>query len=181
MNDSIVTYLKSFPDIVVKKTKTGQRFLLKALNNKGNPIYQTIHFTDKDTKKDCLEKIESARIKLNSKKINIDFPALVHEYANEKQIAVSTTKSLLCNVKRFCNDEPANRQAILDLVQSDFKQSTKHVIISRINTFFVWLVNVKHIEIQNPCENINVKSQYTPRKRILNDTEIDPADVLHLV
>lgn len=58
----------ALPGVVVKSTQKGHRYLLHDKDSRGKDIYVTIPVVDTDTKKDYLEKVEKARIKLNAKK-----------------------------------------------------------------------------------------------------------------
>lgn len=162
---------KIFPrvqGVVVKKTKNGQRYLLHDKDIRGRDIYVTIQVVDTDGKKEYLEKVKKARIKLKLKKSESTFQDLIDEYIKVRQLRANTVRALKHDLEGFSLDDDANRKKFLALLEKGQKSiDTRR---SKISSFFRWLILCKRIDVRDPTEGARL-DKARPRKRIMTDAE----------
>ena len=164
-----------FPDIkglIIKRTKSGQRFLLHDKDYSGKDIYVTVPIMDNDSDKDYLRKIKEARIKLNSKKNGITITELLYEYSQKKQLARETYRHLKQNLMGFSLNNANNEKVIKDLINSELKRSTLKTVIGNIRSFFRWLILTNRVEgIKDPTSDVVLKHVTSIRTRTLTEEE----------
>jgi integrase len=158
----------ALPGVVVKSTQKGHRYLLHDKDSRGKDIYVTIPVVDTDTKKDYLEKVEKARIKLNAKKSICAFDDLVEEYILVRQLRPNSIRGLKGALKGFCLDDEKNRETYKKLLKSGQKSILTKT--RRISAFYRYLIIYKHIQISDPTEGARIK-YHSVRDRIMTDAE----------
>lgn len=166
---------KSFPkvkNVIVKRTKSGQRYLLHDKDSSGKDIYVTIPIVDTDTEKDYLRKIKECRIKLNSKKSDCSIESLINDYIKKKQLTEGSAYLMRVSLRGFSLDNERNEKMVLEVLNSGLKKSTIKNKISRIRSFFRWLVlGNKADGIRDPTVDISLKHVKTGRSRTLTPDE----------
>lgn len=170
MNEKIFPQVKN---VIKKRTKNGQRYLVHGKDLAGKDVYVTIPIDDNDSESEYLVKVEAARIKLNEKILGGSFSAILHQYFEFKQYSKSTRESSRF-LARFCMSNKKNKMLVKEILDSpDLKQSTKSGYLQKINGFFRWLENNKHINIDNPLNEINVQRKFiqSRRTRLITDSE----------
>lgn len=164
-----------FPTIkglIIKRTKSGQRFLLHDKDSCGKDIYVTVPIMDNDSEKDYLNKIKEARIKLNSKKNRVTLAELLYEYSQKKQLANETYRHLKHNLKGFNFDNTNNENVVKALMNSGLKRSTLKSVIGNIRSFFRWIILTNRVDdIKDPTSDVVLKHVTSIRTRTLTDSE----------
>lgn len=167
---------KNFPpvkNVIVKRTKNGQRYLYHLKDSLGHDVYQTIPINDSDTKESYLKKIEDARIKLEMKAHEISMDKLLDEYADMKKFSQNSIRSLKVSLRGFNLNDANNIKQVNELLKKDTKPVTKSNQLSYVRCFYSWLKNVKNLEIRNPADAVIVRAKTHHRERTLNDSEIE--------
>lgn len=158
--------------IVKKKTLKGTRYLLHDKDLQGRDIYATIDITDKTPVKDYTEKINQARIKLNSKKNASSFQDLVDEYISSRQLKKGSADNLRRVMRGFGFDNEQNQKAINSILTKPTKQTTKNMKILLVRGFFRWIIVNGKASTTDPTQGIRVKHAQSVRDRILTKDEI---------
>lgn len=165
----------SFPkvkNVIVKRTKNGQRYLLHDKDLCGNDIYVTIPIMDNDTEKDYFRKIKEARIKLNSKKKGESLSGLLAEYAEKRQLTQNSMNAIEWSLRGFSLDNDNNIKQVQMIVKSNYKDSTIKVMLGYIRSFFKWIILSGKCEgIIDPTLEFAVKHTQSMRTRTLTEEE----------
>lgn len=160
-------------NVIRKRTKNGQRFLLHGHDLAGKDVYITIPIKETDGTKEYFKKIEQAKIKLNEKILGDSFRSILNQYFTYKQFTEATRRASLF-LANFCMDDKKNQKMVEEILDSeDFKLSTKRLYISKINSFFNWLRDVKHLNVNNPAQYIVIKGKFGHRTRCITDEELE--------
>lgn len=155
--------------VVVKTTKNGQRFLLHDKDSSGRDIYVTIPIEDTDGKKDYLEKVEKARIKLNAKKNSSTFYGLVEEYITARQIKKNTIRALKHDLVGFGLDNDENRKRFIEILGAGKKSIGTQK--NRISAFYRWLILYKRLDIKDPTDGMRIAKTSSTRRRVMTTDE----------
>ena len=160
---------KNYPNVknvIKKRTKNGQRFLLHGKDLAGKDVYVTIPIESTDTDEDYLRKVNECRIKLNEKILGGSFYSIFNQYCEYKQYAPNT-RNCVKFLARFCMSNKKNKVLVKEIVDAkDLKMTTKTLYLNKINTFFNWMKNIKHINVENPLDDVifpknSIKSKRT--------------------
>jgi integrase len=154
-----------------KATKFGHRYVLTLPDSTGKSRSITVKILDTDPLDVFYRKVNDARRELMAKERNRAFESYVDEYVNMRQFKSNTEKSFRRTLRPYSLNPEINRKAILELLSSDRKKATISQMLNSIDSFFSWLASKR--EIENPAENLHVKSKNQPRTRIATDDEID--------
>ena len=159
-------------NVVVKRTKNGQRYLLHDKDSCGNDIYVTIPIVDTDTDKDYFRKIRECRIKLSAKKNGSSIQSLINEYAEKRQLAKGSVYALNLALRGFTLDNDNNKRQMKRLMDSDYKRSTLKSLMAFIRSFFKWIILGNRVEgIVDPTLDFAVKHSVSGRSRTLTEEE----------
>lgn len=167
---------KEFPrvkNVIKKRTKSGQRYLLHGKDPCGNDVYVTIPIVDTDTEKDYFKKIQEARIKLSSKKNGSTFEKLLSEYIEKRQLAESSTTGIKNYLKGFTLNNEVNIKRVKELVTNDkYKPSTIKTRLACIRSFYRWIILSGRVEgIVDPTIDFSIKHVISRRSRVLTEEE----------
>lgn len=159
-------------NVIVKRTKNGQRYLLHDKDSCGNDIYVTIPIVDTDTEKDYFRKIKECRIKLNAKKNGESITELIREYIERRQLAENSIVSLSIALRNFSLDNDNNIKQVKSLFNGKFKDSTIKVKLGYISSFFKWIILSNRVEgIVDPTLDFKMRHIRSVRTRTLTDNE----------
>lgn len=159
---------QAMPGVVIKSTKKGHRYLLHDKDSCGKDIYVTIPVLDTDTKKDYLEKVEKARIKLISKKNIHAFQDLIEEYILVRQLKQNTVRGLRGALKGFGLNDAQNREAYKRLLRKN--QKSVFTKTRRISAFYKYLIVYKRLNISDPTDGVRLQYR-SKRDRVMTPDE----------
>lgn len=157
------------PGVVTKSTKSGQRYLLHDKDSSGRDIYVTIPVVDTDEKKEYLEKVENARIKLNAKKNSGLFAELIDEYIQARQLRPNTVRALKHDLSGFGLEDSENRKLFSEILRT--RPKSVKTIKGRISAFYKWMMLHKRIDITDPTDGVRLCIQESPRRRTMTPDE----------
>lgn len=168
---------QNFPpvkNVIKKRTKSGQRYLMHGHDLTGKDVYLTIPISPSDDTKEYFRKIEETKIKLNEKILGSSFRHLVQEYIDYKQYSYNSSAHLGYLLAGFCNFDRKNKELVENIINSTtLKPSTKKRYLNSIKNFFRWLSEKKGLNLKNPANDYVIKSTISRRTRIITDEELE--------
>lgn len=158
------------PGLVKKRTKFGQRWILTERDSAGKSHSITVKILDNDTVDVFYRKITECRNELRKKTQDKSFEAYMKEYFVVKQLSENTKALYRRCLSGFSFDDRQNKRCVHALLAKDLKASSLKVYISKIDTFFTWLIK-RGEQVVNPVCDVTIKTKMQPRRRIITDEE----------
>lgn len=159
------------PGLAKKRTKFGQRWILTERDSTGKSHSITVKILDNDPVDVFYRKIAESRRELRSKTQNKNFEAYMKEYFVVKQLSENTKLLYRRCLSGFSFDDRQNKKCVHELLAKDLKASSLRVYVSKIDTFFTWLIK-RGEQIRNPVCDVTIKTKLQPRRRIITDDEM---------
>jgi integrase len=160
-------------NVIKKRTKNGQRYLLHDKDACGNDIYLTIPIVEEDTEKDYFRKIQDARIKLIAKKNGDSFEQLLNEYIKKRGLEQNTIRCVRRALRGFTLNNAINKKKVNDLIHnSSLKPGTIKTTLGNIRSFYRWLIFNGSVDgIVDPTNDFKLRHVVSRRTRTLTPQE----------
>jgi integrase len=158
--------------LAVKRTKFGQRYVLTEPDSTGKSRSITVKVLDTDTLDVFYKKVSDARARLRSRNAGKTFKELIEDYCVIHQLAEGTKKGYQFILRGFSFNDRSNTKLVCEILQSGKKYGTLKGYVSKINSFYEWLIK-RGEQIKNPVADVVLKGSESIRSRTFTDDEMN--------
>lgn len=154
-----------------KRTKNGHRWVLTDTDFTGKSRSITVKILDTDPIDVFFRKVNDARQALKRKCACKSFEDYLVAFCSMRQLSSRTVQAYKIALRGFSFNDRKNARLVNEILRSDLKASSKKVTITKINSFFRWLIQ-RGEPVKNPAADIVIKARTPHRTRIITDSEL---------